>query len=72
MEDFNTQLEASNNGDDKILVSDIIGELYKELQGRMIELENRKQTKITLGRIAELQLVIFRVQQILLDSLNVT
>lgn len=50
----------------------IMDELYKELQERMKELESRKQTKITEGRIAELQLVIIRVQQILLDSLNAT
>ena len=45
-------------------------ELYKELQGRMKELESRKPSKITEGRIAELQLVIVRVQRLLLDSLN--
>lgn len=51
-------------------------ELYKELQGRMKELESRKpsinafESKITEGRIAELQLVIVRVQRLLLDSLN--
>ena len=50
----------------------IMNELYKELQERMKELERRKQSKITEGRIAELQLVIIRVQQILLDSLNAT
>ena len=44
--------------------------LYKELQERMKVLEGRKQTKITLGRISELQLIIVRVQQILLNSLN--
>jgi hypothetical protein len=49
-----------------------MNELYKELQERMKELERRKQSKITEGRIAELQLVIIRVQQILLDSLNAT
>ena len=50
----------------------IMNELYKELQERMKELESRKQSKITEGRILELQLVIVRVQQILLDSLNAT
>ena len=50
----------------------IMNKLYKELQERMKELESRKQSKITEGRIAELQLVIIRVQQILLDSLNAT
>jgi hypothetical protein len=49
-----------------------MNKLYKELQERMKELESRKQSKITEGRIAELQLVIIRVQQILLDSLNAT
>jgi hypothetical protein len=45
-------------------------ELYKELQERMKELEGSKKSKITDGRIAELKLVIIRVQRILLDSLN--
>jgi len=46
-------------------------ELYKELQERMKDLENRKQSKITEGRILELQLVIIRVQQIILNSINI-
>ena len=45
-------------------------ELYKELQERMKILEDRKQTKITRGRIAELQLITIRVQQFILNSLN--
>ena len=49
-----------------------MNKLYEELQERMKELESRKQSKITEGRILELQLVIVRVQQILLDSLNTT
>lgn len=40
-------------------------ELYKELQERMKVLENKKQSDITEGRIAELQLIIVRIQQIL-------
>lgn len=44
-------------------------ELYKELLERMTNLENRKQSKITEGRILELQLVIVRVQQIILNSI---
>lgn len=49
-----------------------MNELYQELQDRMKELESRKKSKITECRIAELQLVIIRVQQILLDSINAT
>ena len=41
-------------------------ELYKELLERLKVLEERKQTSITEGRIAELMLVIIRVQQLLL------
>jgi hypothetical protein len=41
-------------------------ELYKELLERMKVLEDRKQSRITEGRIAELQLVIIKIQQILL------
>jgi len=44
-------------------------ELYKELEERLSVLENQKQTDITQGRIAELLLVIVRVQQIILDKL---
>lgn len=45
-------------------------ELYDSLMERMKSLEDRKQTLITQGRISELQLVIIKVQQILLDSLK--
>lgn len=43
-------------------------ELYKELLLREKHLESLEQTTITKGRIAELQLVIIRVQQIILSK----
>ena len=43
-------------------------ELYEELQTRLKVLESRKLTPITEARIAELQLVIIRVQQLILAS----
>lgn len=45
-------------------------ELYKDLQDRLKELESRKKSKITEGRIAELLLIIIRVQNIMLKSIN--
>lgn len=45
-------------------------ELYDSLMERMKSLEDRDQTLITQGRISELQLVIIKVQQMLLDSLK--
>lgn len=50
-------------------------ELYNELKERLTQLEENycnidDKTTITDGRIAELQLVILRVQQILLNNPN--
>ena len=45
-------------------------ELYKELEERLKILENQVQTDITQGRIAELLLVIVRVQQRLIDNIS--
>lgn len=47
-----------------------VKELYRDLQERMKVLEGRKQSRVTEGRIAELQLIIIRVQQILIESIN--
>lgn len=43
-------------------------ELYEELQDRMKQLESRKQTDITQGRISELQFIIAKIQQFLLTQ----
>lgn len=45
--------------------------LYKELLERLKHLEEeREQTPIIQGRIAEINLVIIRIQQILLDKIS--
>jgi hypothetical protein len=44
-------------------------ELYKELIERLKHLESKKYNKMNLGKITELQLVIVRVQQLLLADL---
>ncbi len=44
-------------------------EFYKELLERLEYLETLEENEINLGKIAELQLVIVRVQQILLSEL---
>ena len=45
--------------------------LYDELQERLKHLESLKETEINLARTVELQLVIVRVQEILLDELKI-
>lgn len=47
-----------------------LNEFYKDLLTRLKELESRKQTPSTEGRIVELQLIIVRVQQILLKNIK--
>jgi hypothetical protein len=48
----------------------IFNSLYSELTERMEVLEYRKDTHINSGRINELQLVIIRIQKIMLDLMN--
>lgn len=43
---------------------------YNELLEREKELNSRPKTEITEGRISELQLMIVRVQQLLLERIN--
>ena len=43
--------------------------LYKELQERKVELEKRKKTTITQGRISENLFTILRVQELLLSKI---
>lgn len=45
-------------------------ELYEELLVREKMLEERRDTLINDGRLAEVRLIIVRVQQILLENLN--
>lgn len=61
---FNTFLERRNNS------TFDINTFYKEMYERMKILENKKESEITQGRINELQLIIVRVQQLLLETLN--
>ena len=44
--------------------------LYTELQGRLKVLESKNDTDLTKGRISELNLVIIRIQQLLIKSLK--
>jgi len=63
-------IEGMNQALNLFSVVPSFSDFYKELEGRMVVLEAKKDSKITEGRILELQLATIRVQQILLDNLN--